>query len=128
MLDGSSRWARSTTWWRRHATAATTSRCTSGTAAPIPGLINAHTHLQYCDYRAMAATGLPFPAWIAETTRRREHTTDEEWASAATWGAAGAPRTGTTAVADVVTDSPAVAPVRTSGLQGISYLEMVSNT
>ena len=94
----------------------------------IPGLVNAHTHLQYCDYRAMAATGLPFPAWIAEMMRRREHTTDEEWASAATWGAAELLRTGTTAVADVVTDSPAVAPVRTSGLQGISYLEMVGWT
>ncbi len=91
----------------------------------VPGLVNAHTHLQYTGYGDMALTGLAFPAWIAEIMRRREQTTDDEWAAAAADGAARLLRTGTTSVADVVTDSVAVTPVRATGVGGISYLEAV---
>ena len=91
----------------------------------MPGLINAHTHLQYTAYGDMAETGLAFPEWIAEMIRRREHTTDDEWATSAATGAALLIATGPTSVADVVTDQPAIAPVALSGLGGVSFLEML---
>jgi cytosine/adenosine deaminase-related metal-dependent hydrolase len=91
----------------------------------LPGLVNAHTHLQYSGYGELAGSGLPFPAWIAEMMRRRQLTTDDDWAAAAAEGASALLRTGTTCVADVATDSAAVDPVRSSGLGGLSYLEAV---
>jgi cytosine/adenosine deaminase-related metal-dependent hydrolase len=90
----------------------------------MPGLVNAHTHLQYTSYGDMALTGLPFPQWISEIISRREHTTDDDWATSAAEGARELLRTGTTSAADDVTDDAAIAPVATVGLGGVSYLEM----
>ena len=91
----------------------------------MPGLVNAHTHLQYTSYGDMALTGLAFPDWIGEMIRRRAHTTADEWAASAAEGAALLIASGTTTVADVVTDQPAIAPVAMSGLGGVSFLEML---
>ncbi len=74
-----------------------------------PGLINAHAHLQYGPGFADLADGLrPFSEWIAEMIRRRAATTDEGWRAeaAASWELARS--TGTTAVADVVSDTAAL--------------------
>ncbi|MDQ1672878.1 MAG: aminodeoxyfutalosine deaminase [Frankiaceae bacterium] len=74
-----------------------------------PGLINAHAHLQYGPGFADLADGRrPFSEWIAEMIRRRAATTDEGWRAeaAASWELARA--AGTTAVADVVSDTAAL--------------------
>ena len=89
----------------------------------MPGLVNAHTHLQYTSYGDMAGTGMPFTEWITELIRRRESTTDDDWAQSAANGARMLLQTGTTSAADDVTDSSALAPVGATGLGGISYLE-----
>ena len=88
-----------------------------------PGLVNAHSHLQYAAYADLASSGLPFSPWIAQMVERRLVTTDEQWAESARTGAFLALRSGTTAVADIVTDIPALAPIARSGLRGISYVE-----
>jgi cytosine/adenosine deaminase-related metal-dependent hydrolase len=88
-----------------------------------PGLVNAHAHLQYTAYADLAVAGLPFSPWISEMVRRRAVTTDEQWAESARAGAHLAIRSGTTAVADIVTDAPALLPLARSGLRGISYVE-----
>ncbi len=88
-----------------------------------PGLVNAHSHLQYAAYADLASSGLPFSPWIAQMVQRRMLTTDEQWAESARSGAYLALRSGTTAVADIVTDIPALAPIARSGLRGISYVE-----
>lgn len=88
-----------------------------------PGLINAHAHLQYSSYADLASSGLPFSPWIAEMVRRRAATSPEQWAESARLGAHLALRSGTTAVADIVTDAPALLPLARSGLRGISYVE-----
>ncbi|CAB4930992.1 unannotated protein [freshwater metagenome] len=90
----------------------------------IPGLVNAHTHLQYTSYGDLAAGDLPFPQWIEEVIRRRGSTTDADWAESAAAGAQMLLSTGTTSTADDVTDQPAIAPVGDSGVGGISYLEL----
>jgi cytosine/adenosine deaminase-related metal-dependent hydrolase len=86
-------------------------------------LVNAHSHLQYAAYADLASSGLPFSPWIAQMVERRMVTTDEQWAESARIGAFLALRSGTTAVADIVTDIPALAPIARSGLRGISYVE-----
>jgi cytosine/adenosine deaminase-related metal-dependent hydrolase len=89
----------------------------------MPGLVNAHTHLQYTDFNDLALTGKAFPEWIATVAARRSTFDDAQWQSSARRGIHQAITTGTTAVADIVTD-PAVLPVLArSGLAGIGYLE-----
>ncbi len=92
----------------------------------LPGLVNAHTHLQYTDFADLATAGLPFPAWIRTLTERRYTWTPPQWRESARRGVHEVLRTGTTAVADVVTDAGPVLPVLArSGLAGTAYVEVV---
>ena len=91
----------------------------------MPGLVNAHAHLEYGPpFADMAGGDLPFPQWIGELTRRRQAMTEQDWQVSARGSAHQLLKTGTTAVADVVTTGPAVAVARSLGLQGISYGEL----
>lgn len=90
----------------------------------LPGLVNAHTHLQYGPaFADLATCGLPFAEWLPEIARRRHLLDDDAWLEQARASAGQALATGTTAVGDVVTN-PAAAPGRVP-LQGVSYLESV---
>jgi cytosine/adenosine deaminase-related metal-dependent hydrolase len=89
-----------------------------------PGLVNAHTHLQYTDYDDLATSGLEFFHWIQTLSARGQRTTAEEWAAGARRGVHALFRSGTTCVADVVSHAPALAPVARSGLAGISFVEV----
>src|SRR6478735_5289789 len=91
-----------------------------------PGLVNAHTHLQYTSYADLAELGEPFPVWIGEMMKRRATTTDTQWAESARLGAHAALKAGTTAAADIVTDAAALLPLARSGLRGISYVEALA--
>jgi cytosine/adenosine deaminase-related metal-dependent hydrolase len=91
----------------------------------LPGLVNAHAHLEYGPpFADLATSGLPFPQWIAELTRRRQGMTEQDWQVAARGSAHQLLRSGTTAVADVVTVGPAIGVVRSLGLQGTAYGEL----
>lgn len=93
-------------------------------ATLLPGLVNAHTHLQYGpSFADLATSGLPFTEWLPEITRRRHLLDDAAWLKEAKASTAQALQAGTTAVADIVTN-PAAAPGR-HPLQGVSYLESV---
>jgi cytosine/adenosine deaminase-related metal-dependent hydrolase len=89
-----------------------------------PGLVNAHAHLQYSDFADLAGSGLPFVPWIRTLTGRRSQYTEAMWQASTRRGLHAMLRTGTTAVADVVTDPCVLAPTARSGLGGISYLEV----
>lgn len=91
-----------------------------------PGLVNAHTHLQYTAFADLAALDLPFAVWLRRMGERRRETTDAGWAESARTGVFLALRSGTTTVADVVSDPAALPPVVRSGLGGVSYLEAVA--
>lgn len=88
-----------------------------------PGLVNAHTHLQYTD---MAAVGLGsytgFEAWSLafEHAYRTEH----DWARSAADGARAALESGTTAVAEIVTDPAAGSAVHDAELHGVVFWEV----
>ncbi|MBK0420981.1 amidohydrolase family protein [Leucobacter sp. CSA2] len=89
-----------------------------------PGLVNAHTHLQYTHMSEVAArdyTG--FDDWgdaFDVVYERGPH----DWAAAAAEGAALSIAAGVTAAADVVTDREAIGALHDAGLHGISYWEV----
>ncbi|HVA60616.1 MAG TPA: amidohydrolase family protein [Mycobacteriales bacterium] len=91
----------------------------------LPGLVNAHTHLQYSAFADLATGPVDFPSWISALTARRRDFDDAAWADSAATGVRLALEAGTTCVADVVTDPAALGPAAEVGLAGISYLELV---
>jgi aminodeoxyfutalosine deaminase len=88
-----------------------------------PGLVNAHAHLQYTDFADLASTGKPFPEWLAMVAARRATFDDAAWQSSTRRGIHLALRSGTTAVADIVTDAAVLPTLARSGLAGTAYLE-----
>ncbi|WP_436776995.1 amidohydrolase family protein [Yinghuangia sp. YIM S09857] len=93
-----------------------------------PGLVNAHTHLQFTDFGHLAASGLPFPEWLASLNRDRADYTEARWQESARRGVHLLLKSGTTAVADIVSNRPALVPVARSGIRGISYIEVIADS
>lgn len=90
-----------------------------------PGLVNAHAHLEYGpSFADLATSGLPFAQWIVELTGRRQGMTDTDWQVEARGSAHQLLKSGTTAVADIVTRGAAIPVAASLGLQGISYVEV----
>ncbi|WP_243226307.1 amidohydrolase family protein [Microbacterium sp. CIAB417] len=93
----------------------------------LPGLVNAHSHLQYT---GMAEVGRGsyrgFEDWAAafDPVYERGH----DWKADADAGARQVIEAGTTAVADIVTDAPAAGVLHDAGLHGITYWEVMSWT
>ena len=89
-----------------------------------PGLVNAHTHLQYThmsevaerDYRGFDDWGDAFDAVYDRGTH--------DWRAAAAEGAALSLAAGVTAAADVVTDREALSALHDAGMHGIAYWEV----
>jgi cytosine/adenosine deaminase-related metal-dependent hydrolase len=90
-----------------------------------PGLVNAHTHLQYT---GMAEVGTGryqgFDDWAEafDASYRRPH----DWRADAAAGTRALLKVGCTAAADVVTDAVAVSALHDAGLHGIAYWEVMS--
>lgn len=89
-----------------------------------PGLVNAHTHLQYTHMHEVAArhyTG--FDDWgdAFDLAYARE---GHDWRAAAADGAEQSLAAGVTAIADVVTDEAALSALHDAGLHGIAYWEV----
>ena len=89
-----------------------------------PGLVNAHTHLEYSDFADMALTGMPFSDWLLSLLQRRAGFTLPMWMQSARHGVHQLLQAGTTCVADVVTVGPGIVAAAATGLQGVSYVEM----
>ncbi|QPZ39235.1 adenosylhomocysteinase [Paramicrobacterium chengjingii] len=92
-----------------------------------PGLVNAHTHLQYTRMADVATRRYDgFDDWAAafDTVYDRDGAA-HDWSAAAAEGARLAVASGTTALADVVTDREAVSALHDAGLHGIAYWEVM---
>ncbi len=94
-------------------------------AVLMPGLINAHTHLNYCHTAHLYDNGKPFPEWIQDMPPIIAATSPEQWRASAEQGIAEMLASGTTAAADVVTGAAALSAQYDAGLAGISYFEVV---
>lgn len=90
-----------------------------------PGLINAHTHLQYTDMAELGrTTHASFETWseVFEAEYSRPH----DWRRSAEAGLDAVIRSGTTAVCDVVTHVEALDVLRSGGVHGIAYWEVMA--
>lgn len=94
----------------------------------VPGLVNAHTHLQYTD---MAPVGLgsytSFESWalaFEQSYRRPPGAESHDWAASAADGVRLSLQGGTTAVAEIVTDPEAGSAVHDGGLHGVVFWEV----
>jgi aminodeoxyfutalosine deaminase len=95
--------------------------------AIAPGIVNAHTHLQYT---SMAAAGRAvhsgFETWMQAFMELYEQPHD--WRGSAAEGVWLSLRSGTTAVAEIVTDPAAGSAVHEAGLNGVVFWEVLGWT
>jgi len=91
-----------------------------------PGLVNAHTHLQYSRMGSVGAGRYDgFDDWAVAFSAVYDRG-DQDWAAAAAEGAAALLAAGVTVAADIVTDVPAVSALADAGLHGIAYWEVMN--
>jgi cytosine/adenosine deaminase-related metal-dependent hydrolase len=96
-----------------------------GEAAILPGLINAHSHLELTVMRGfLEREENDFFAWLRKLTLARLTMTAEDLLVSATYGAIEAARAGVTCLGDASAAAPqSIAALQTVGLRGIVYQE-----
>lgn len=91
----------------------------------MPGLVNAHTHLQYTGmWQVGAGQYSDFPHWAAAFDEVYD-AGSQDWRSHSAHGASLLLQSGTTAAADVVTDAEAASALHDAGLHGVAYWEVM---
>ncbi len=99
-----------------------------GNVALLPGLVNAHTHLELSDLDApLGRPGTGFVEWIREVVRhrRRRGTTLQ---AAVERGLADCLRFGAAAVGEIAQPEWSAAPFEKSGLDATVFLELIAPT
>ena len=93
-----------------------------------PGLINAHTHLQYTTMAQVGQGGYAnFNDWelAFDQVYRRIGAEEGAWKASAETGARMMVENGTTAAADIVTDPEAATALASQGMHGVAYWEVM---
>lgn len=90
-----------------------------------PGLINAHSHL---DYSFISAAKMPdnFRDWIPSLVEHARETLEQNWIKAVVYGVDSTIRAGVTSIIDIDSRGYALEPLRKAGIRGISLLEVVA--
>jgi cytosine/adenosine deaminase-related metal-dependent hydrolase len=100
-----------------------------GATAVIPGLVNAHTHLELSWLRGRVPPAGTFVDWIKQlfVTRggRIERPDDARVTDAARQAAREMRESGTAAVGDISNSLASVEPIRASGLRGVVFHELL---
>jgi cytosine/adenosine deaminase-related metal-dependent hydrolase len=95
-----------------------------GNVALLPGLVNAHTHLELTAMRGFLED-LEFQPWIHRLTRaRRDVLDDARLLDSARWGIAEGLRAGITTYADTCASGVVLRAMREAGVRGIMYQEV----
>jgi cytosine/adenosine deaminase-related metal-dependent hydrolase len=89
----------------------------------MPGLVNAHCHLQYTSYADMCVPGVDFLEWISVFAKRNRGMSDVDWRMSTQDGVAELIRHGVTSVADVAAHPEVVDAA--AALGGVSFVETV---
>jgi cytosine/adenosine deaminase-related metal-dependent hydrolase len=92
-------------------------------AVIVPGLVNAHSHLEYAVYAGFG-DGFSFPPWIALHVTRKRRLLDGDAVAIARLGAAECLRTGITTLADASFTGAAAPACADLGLRAIVHLEV----
>ncbi|MEO6211868.1 MAG: amidohydrolase family protein [Gemmatimonadaceae bacterium] len=97
-----------------------------GNCALIPGLVNAHTHLELTAFRGLLED-LSFREWIARLQGAKVAVmSPERFLDSARWGIAEGLRAGITTYADTCDSGVALEAMRERGVRGIMYQEVFS--
>ena len=93
----------------------------------MPGLINAHTHLQYTNFDALGKTTFrDFEHWAEAFEAVFLAVTDpDDWAQAARKGVRLGLNCGTTSFAEIITNDPARGALHACCAGGVEYLEVI---
>lgn len=94
-----------------------------GNAILLPGLVNAHTHLEYTVLRG-AVEDIPMFPWLDRLMELKALLEPDDWIASAICGAADAARGGVTTVADCTDSGAAAHGLSAVGLRGIVYQEV----
>ena len=92
----------------------------------MPGLVNAHTHLEYAAMGGFG-DGMAFGPWIEDHIRRKAATGDDDSLEQARAGAAACLRGGVTTIADCSYSGAVADAAAEAGLRAIVYLEGFSD-
>lgn len=92
-------------------------------AIVIPGLVNAHTHLEYTVFRGLLEDAQFFP-WIRSLVQLKQHLRHEDWLASAIVGAAEAASAGITTIGDCTDSGAALYAASALGLKGVIYQEV----
>lgn len=94
-----------------------------GRAVLLPGLVNAHSHLELTAFRGLL-DDLPFVEWIRTLTRLKYRIfAPADYEASVLWGALECLRAGVTTVGDTGDSGAQVAGMTKAGLRGIFYQE-----
>jgi 5-methylthioadenosine/S-adenosylhomocysteine deaminase len=95
-------------------------------AVVLPGLVNAHSHLEYAVYAGFG-DGEPFGGWLATHILRKRALDHEAMLGIARRGAADSLAAGITTTADYSYSGVAVAAAEELGLRAVVYLEVFAS-
>jgi aminodeoxyfutalosine deaminase len=99
---------------------------TSWEGTIVPGLVNAHTHLQYTSFATVGASRhASYVHWSEAFVQEYDLRRGEDWGTTARAGIDQGLRAGVTAYGDVVTDSAAMTALSDSGVAGVAYYEII---
>ena len=92
-------------------------------AVILPGIVNAHSHLEYSGYAGFG-DGQPFGSWIATHAARKNLLDDESMLALARQGVLESLRSGITTTADYSFSGAAATAAAELGLRAIVYIEV----
>lgn len=96
-----------------------------GSAVILPGLVNAHTHLELTGLHGRLPLGKSFTEWVTALLDLRSELDDAFFTTSARLGTTTLLRSGVTCVADITTSGRSVAPLMAAGLRGIIFQEIL---
>lgn len=99
-----------------------------GDTALVPGLVNAHTHLDLTGMRGVAPPQADFPAWLRAVLRHRQQVAPERVAADVQAGIAECLATGTTLVGDIASQGQSWDLLRRSPLRAVVFYELLGLT
>lgn len=98
-----------------------------GNVAVIPGLVNAHTHLEFSDLSHPLEPALPFTTWIRNLVGQRRHRTNSV-AEAVRTGYREAAQAGTTLIGEIATEGWSSAALTQPGPRIVAFRELLALT
>ena len=96
-----------------------------GSMILLPGLVNAHTHLELTGLHGRVPLGRSFTEWAATLLTLRSGLNGAFFATSASAGAATLLRSGVTCVADITASGASLGPLKALGLRGIVFQEIL---